>query len=113
VLSEIATAADSVGILRDGRLVTTAVVADLRSRMVRRWDITFIGDVPTDVLKAATGVEDLTVRGRVAGLTLVGPADDLLRDVAPYGVENITTHEGDLTDVFLRFYDREEQPWPA
>jgi ABC-2 type transport system ATP-binding protein len=114
VLSEIATAADTVAVLREGELVTTASVDDLRSRMVRRWDITFVDEeAPAGILRALPGVEDLTIQGRVAYLTLVGPADDLLRAVAPCGVENITTHEGDLTEVFLRFYHREEEAWSA
>ncbi|MFC5177575.1 ABC transporter ATP-binding protein [Nocardioides taihuensis] len=113
VLSEVAAAADTVAILREGALVTTSTVTDLRSRMVRRWDLAFLDTVPTELLRSAPGVEALTVQGRVAHLTLVGPADELLRRAAPYGVENVTTHEGDLTEVFLRFYDREEQSWPA
>ncbi len=123
VLSEIAAAADTVAILREGELVTTASVAELRSRMVRGWEITFVGAAPAEILRTARGVEDLVVGARVAHLTLIGPADELLRAIAPYGVENITTHEGDLTDVFLRFYDddradgrageREVEPWPA
>ena len=53
------------------------------------------------------------VRDRTAHLVLAGSAEELLRTVAAYGVENIETHEADLTEVFLGYYRREEEPWPV
>ena len=111
VLSEIQAAADIVAILRAGELVTTATVAELRDQQVRRWDLTFTGPAPLDALRSCPGVSELSAHGRVAHLSLAGPADRLLRTAAPYGIEDVTTHEADLTDVFLRFY--EDQPCPA
>ena len=111
VLSEIETVADSVAILRAGELVTTATMRDLREQVVRRWDLTFAAGVPEQLLRTCRGVSDLVVDGRTAHLTLTGSAEQLLRAVAPYGIDNLTTHEADLTQVFLRYY--EEDRWPA
>jgi ABC-2 type transport system ATP-binding protein len=67
--------------------------------------------VPGEVLRSCPGVAELSVHGRVAHLSLAGSADDLLRAAAPYGIEDVTTHEVDLADVFLRYY--EDEPCPA
>ena len=45
--------------------------------------------------------------GRTMGLTVVGSLADVMRVVAPYGIADVETHETDLTDVFLGYYDRE------
>jgi ABC-2 type transport system ATP-binding protein len=110
-LSEVETIADTVAILRAGELVTTASVSDLRAQVVRRWDLTFATVVPERVLRACRGVAELTVDGRTAHLAVTGSAEHLLRAAAPYGVENVTTHEADLAQVFLRYYEAE--PCPA
>jgi hypothetical protein len=47
---------------------------------------------------------ELTVHDRTAHLVVEGSAENLLRAVAPQGIENIQTHEADLTEVFLRYY---------
>jgi len=117
ILSEVEAVADTVAILRDGVLVRTATIPELRAQVVRRWDLTFTHEVPAEVLRASAQVSEVRVRDRTAHLVLTGSAEALLRAVAPYGVENIETHEADLTEVFLRYYSQEKQeegePWPV
>ena len=111
ILSEVEAVADTVAILREGVLVRTATISELRAQVVRRWDVTFTDDVPVEVLRGCAQVAEVRVRDRTAHLVLAGSAEALLRAVAPYGVENIETHEADLTEVFLGYYRREEEPW--
>ena len=113
ILSEVEAVADTVAILREGTLARTATIPELRAQVVRRWDVTFAAEVPLEVLRGIPQVTDLRVRDRTAHLALAGTADALLRAITPYGVENIETHEADLTEVFLRYYTREEEPWPV
>ena len=113
ILSEVEAVADTVAILREGVLVRTATISELRAQVVRRWDVTFTDEVPVEVLRACAQVTEVRVRDRTAHLVLAGSAEALLRAVSPYGVENIETHEADLTEVFLGYYRREEEPWPV
>ncbi|GAA2139831.1 ABC transporter ATP-binding protein [Nocardioides koreensis] len=114
ILSEVEAVADTVAILRAGVLVRTATIPELRAQVVRRWDVTFTDEVPVEVLRACAQVAEVRVRDRTAHLVLAGSAEALLRAVAPYGVENIETHEADLTEVFLGYYrHEEEEPWPV
>lgn len=104
ILSEVEAIATEVGILREGRLVTTATIEQLRAQVVRRWDVTFTRQVPVEALRACPEVVEVSVHDRTAHLTIEGSADGLLRAIAPAGIENVQTHEADLTEVFLRFY---------
>ncbi|MGD9958890.1 ABC transporter ATP-binding protein [Nocardioides sp.] len=105
VLSEVEAVADTVGILDDGRLLATRTMTELHADAVRRMDLTFEDRVPAEALRAAAGVRCVEVTGPTAQITVTGSLADLFRVAAPYGVVDATTHQTDLADVFLGFYD--------
>ena len=107
VLSEVEALADTVGILREGRLVTVQTVEALRAQAVRRIDLTFEGAVPVEVIRGRTGVRDLDVEGCTAHLVMEGSTADLLRATAPHGISAVVSHEPDLGEIFLRYYATE------
>jgi ABC-2 type transport system ATP-binding protein len=104
VLSEVEAVADTVGFLRKGRLVAEESVDHLKSRARRRLDLTFRRDVPADALAGASGVLDVTVSGDTARVTVEGSTADLVAVAAPYAVDRIVTHEADLEEIFLGYY---------
>ncbi|WP_200950011.1 ABC transporter ATP-binding protein [Nocardioides sp. Root151] len=105
VLSEVEAVADRIAILKSGRLLTTLPMDDLHAGARRSIDLTFEHDVPEAELRHASGVRDVHVRDRTAHLTVTGSTADLVRVAAPYGVARITTHDTDLADTFLGFYE--------
>ncbi|HET7430178.1 MAG TPA: ABC transporter ATP-binding protein [Nocardioides sp.] len=105
VLSEVEAVADVVGILRAGRVVVTDTLAHLEAQALRRLDLVFGGTPPAAVLEHAQGVREVVVAGTTAHVTVEGSTADLLRVAAPYGVENLVTHEADLGEVFLGWYE--------
>ena len=108
VLSEVEAVADVVAILRKGRLVVTDTIANLEHQAVRRLDLVFAGSPPVSALSQVPGVHDIHATERTIHLALEGSTAALIRAAAPYGVENVITHEPDLEDVFLGWYDTEE-----
>jgi ABC-2 type transport system ATP-binding protein len=109
VLSEVESVADHVGILREGRLLTSLSMRQLHASAVRRIDLRFEGAVPDACIRTSAGVRDLQVVDQTAHVTITGSTSDLLRAAAPYGVVDITTHETDLADAFLGFYKAREE----
>lgn len=106
ILSEVEAVADRIGILGNGRLLTVDTVERLHARAQRRLDLTFAGDPPVEVLRAAAGVHEVVVDGRVARVAIEGSTADLIAALAPYRVEDVVTHEPDLEEIFLSFYER-------
>ena len=104
VLSEVQHAADRVGIIRDGRLVTVEAVESLRRRAVRRVEIRFGEPVAPDAFVGLNGVTDVRVDETVLRCRLVGRADPLVKMVARYTVESIVVEEPDLEELFLTYY---------
>jgi ABC-2 type transport system ATP-binding protein len=110
VLSEVEVVADSVGILRSGRLVVVESVDTLKARARRMLDLTFRGLPPTAELAALPGVRDLEADGHTVRLTVEGSTATLLEVAAPHHVERIVTHEPDLEEIFLGFYQEGGTP---
>ncbi|MGW3542316.1 ATP-binding cassette domain-containing protein [Nocardia niigatensis] len=108
VLSEVQAVADTVAILRHGRLVEVQSVAALTALPLRRLELRFESAPPDpDLLRAVGGVRSVTADHRSIHVEVDGSTADLLKYVAPFGVTDIVSHEPDLEDVFLTYYGQE------
>jgi ABC-2 type transport system ATP-binding protein len=108
VMSEVEAVAETVAILRQGSLVVVDSVEALKSRAVRRIDLALEESPPIERLQALPGVRDVDSQDHAVSLAVEGPTTELIRVVAPYGVERIVTHEVDLEEVFLSYYEGRE-----
>jgi ABC-2 type transport system ATP-binding protein len=104
VLSEVEAVADVVGVLRAGRLMLTDTLSNLQCQALRRIDLVFGSAPPVEVLRGARGVREVVVTASTAHVRVEGSTAELLRAAAPFGVENVLTHEADLGDLFLGWY---------
>ena len=103
VLSEVERVADRVGIIREGVLAEVETLEALRSRAVRRYEVTFAGPVPAG-LGSTPGVRDLEVDGNVATCGIVGPLGPFLSALATFEAVDLYGHGVDLEELFLSFY---------
>lgn len=106
VLDEVDQVADSVAILRQGRLVVVDAVSALRERARRRVHLTFTSDPPVPALLRIDGVDILAVDAarRTVQLTVAGSMAALFRAAASYGIERVVSEEANLDDIFLAYY---------
>jgi ABC-2 type transport system ATP-binding protein len=105
VLSEVERIADRVGIVREGRLVVVEGLDALKAKALRRLEIHFATPVPREEFVSLPGVQDVAVEGSMLTCTVMGSIDRLLKAAARYEVVNLVSHEADLEDLFLRYYE--------
>ena len=105
VLSEVEDVADHVAVVRDGRLVATTSIDELKQRARRRIALTFADAAPLDSLRNVPGVVEATAVDHTIELVVEGSMAELLSTAAPYGIDRVVSDEVDLTDVFLRMYE--------
>ncbi|MEU1522147.1 ABC transporter ATP-binding protein [Nocardia rhamnosiphila] len=110
VLSEVEAVADTVGMLRKGRLIEVRSVAEFTGRTVRRLDLTFAGPAPAPtVLRDLPGVRHVyrgPDRHRVE-VEMDGSTAELVKAIAPYDVIDLVSREPDLEEVFLGYYGQD------
>lgn len=107
ILYEVEAVADTVAIIRSGRLAIVESVDRLKAQALRRIDLTFEGPPPVTQLRTVAAVRDLRVAGNIVHLDVEGSTADLLQVAAPYRVQQVVTHEPDLEEIFLAYYQQE------
>jgi ABC-2 type transport system ATP-binding protein len=106
VLSEVQRLADTVIVLRSGRVVATGSVDDLRHAARQPFSVWFAGEPPpVDELQAVPGVGELEVRGSEVSGVLEGSPTTLMAVLGRHPVTHVLFPEPDLEDAFLRYYD--------
>ncbi len=107
-LSEVDRVADRVAILRRGRLVVVDELAHLRAAAVQRWEVELAAPVPAEQFRDIDGVREAELDGTRLRIAFEGSADAVVKALAGHDVRQIRTREGDLEEIFLRYY-RDEQ----
>jgi ABC-2 type transport system ATP-binding protein len=107
ILSEVEQTCTRVAIIREGRIVRTGGVAEVKD--IKRYEITitFSTGVPVEAfakLEGVTSVES-TADGHGLHLSMHGAADAVIKAAARYPVVSLASHEPSLEDIFLRYYE--------
>jgi ABC-2 type transport system ATP-binding protein len=108
VLSEVERIADRVGIIREGRLVVVENLEALKAKALRRLEIRFAGPVPRGEFTSLPNVRDVMVENGLLTCNTVGSIDGLIKAAARHEVISVTSHEADLEDLFLRYYEGDD-----
>jgi ABC-2 type transport system ATP-binding protein len=106
-LDQVEHVAGRVGIVRDGHLVAVEAIATLKQRAVRRVEVRLAG-APAGVerLREVPGVSSLAVVDGVVRLTVQGSMDALVKELARFPVETLTSEAPELDEIFLSYYGR-------
>ncbi len=102
ILSEVEALCDRVGILRDGRLVETGTLAELRHLSAVTVEATFAGSPPE--LSGVPGVSSVMADGQVVRCQVHGSVEPLLRVLATAGTTGLLSREPSLEELFLARY---------
>jgi ABC-2 type transport system ATP-binding protein len=101
-LSEVDSICDRVGILRAGRLIEVATIADLRRLHRVAVTVSFSGAPPE--VAALPGVDGVENGHGTLRFTLSGPPGPALRALAGADVTAIEVREPTLEEIFLDYY---------
>ena len=106
ILSEVEHVCDRVGIIRSGRLVKVAGLDEIHRIRVHRIELEFAPEstIPEDAIRAAAGVEDVSVSDHTVTCTVRGPIDPLLKALHGANLANMVSHEPSLEEIFLAYY---------
>ncbi|MBM7703813.1 ABC transporter ATP-binding protein [Metabacillus iocasae] len=105
IFSEIEKACDRVAIIKDGRIVATETVSELRAKQTRKFLVTFSSesDLQT-ILSSPLQVEDY--EKTKARIVVKGNYDEFLNTLSSVRVTHLDVEHQSLEDVFMNYYDR-------
>jgi ABC-2 type transport system ATP-binding protein len=111
ILSEVEALCNRVAILRNGRLVESGTLAEMRHLSAVTIEATFDGTVPD--LSSVPGVRSVRTEGHVVHMEVSGSIEPLIQVLAKYRVSQLLSREPSLEELFLSLYgehanDRQE-----
>jgi ABC-2 type transport system ATP-binding protein len=109
-LDEVQRLASRVAIIKDGRLITTQAVEDLRASAPRTMQVTFRQSVDPQPFAALDGTTVIRGAGAQLELEVTGPVGPLLRLIAGHDPVDLTARHADLDELFLGFYRKAPAP---
>jgi ABC-2 type transport system ATP-binding protein len=105
ILSEVEAVCDEVAMVRAGRLLMTARVADLRGRALRNLTVRYTRTPP----QPPAGLLDVELDGTVLRARLPAGRTDVLRALlADPGVDDVLVEPTSLEETFLHLYEGSE-----
>jgi ABC-2 type transport system ATP-binding protein len=108
ILPEVQAVCDRVGIIREGRLIKTERVETLTKRQFKRLHVTLRQAPPEDTF-AIEGVKETGRDGSTIMLEIRQGLDQVIERAVPYGIEDIDTLPVTLEEIFLAFYNHQNQ----
>lgn len=108
VLSEVQKLCERVGVIKEGRLVEVEEMGTLREMELKRVKIQFSPDEQQPQLDLP-GIMESNQEGKVLDLTYNGPINRLTEALAQKNLANLWMEEPDLEEIFMHYYEREEE----
>ena len=105
VMSEVEETCERIGILREGRLVETAPVRELKARSLRRIEARFAGEMPEANDLAVIGVREVEREGNRLELEISGDLDSVIKKLAEYEVVALESRAPTLDEILMTFYE--------
>ena len=105
VLSEVEELCDRVAFIREGRIVTTDRVAELRKRLVKPVSVQFADPVGPDQFAGLPGVQASLVGDRQLSFAVTTGMDGLIKALAGHAVVDLESVPPSLEDTFLNLYE--------
>jgi len=111
ILPEVEQTCDRVAIIREGRLVKIDHVSALKDIHQHDVEIGFAGPASVEWFRHVAGVTNVAQGADEHTLQLVvqGDLTEIIRIAGQHNATNIATHEPTLEEVFLRFYEPQQE----
>jgi ABC-2 type transport system ATP-binding protein len=107
-LPEVERSCDRVGIIREGRLIDISTVQALLAGHWRSVNLVLAEPAPAGTFELPN-VQVISATARDVHLMIEGDVNPLLRRIAQLDVRDIAVTTPDIEDIFLRFYEPDEE----
>jgi ABC-2 type transport system ATP-binding protein len=101
---EIDRTCDRVGIIRQGELVATEDIHNLKEKRRKTYIVTFDSLASAKAFERKDGYDRITVNGAVAKVSILGNVSSFVQELGNYKILDLDTESSSLEDVFMQYY---------
>lgn len=104
ILSEVEKLCDKVAIIREGEIIETGTLSELRHLTRTKFIVETSTPIPT--LEEQSGVHDVISAGKSITFQVdTDEIDTVIKYISPFGIEKLESTPPTLEDLFLRYYE--------
>jgi len=107
-LAEVRKICERVAIIKEGKLVSQSTITDLIEQSAQKFRIKFTGKAPSAEIKSIKEARVTKNHDGSLSVQLSGDLKPLFRLLSKYDIESIQTHELNLEDEFMQYYERQD-----
>ena len=105
ILGEIEDLCERVGIIKNGNIITSEQISDLKNKTIKKYEIIFDETPDINEIRNIKNISNLIIQGNSVTLNIKGTIDNLLKVISKYTVINLRIIEPTLEEIFLTFYE--------
>ncbi len=109
IFEEVERTCQRVAIIREGRLVRVASIHEIISEKAHRLEFSFSQPVPASEFSNLPGVTSAEAQGNNLTVMVQGSVAPVVQTAARHPLVNLVTHEPNLEEAFLQYYQRSEE----
>jgi ABC-2 type transport system ATP-binding protein len=108
-LGEVEKICDEIGIIKEGKLVAVESVESLKQKFLKHIEVEFKSAPPLEAFAGIPNVRDVKTKGTIFEFVVSGQLDPMLKRIAEFEVENLTSKDISIEDIFMTYYSGEEK----
>jgi ABC-2 type transport system ATP-binding protein len=101
---EIERTCDRVGIIRQGELVATEDIHNLKEKRRKTYLVTFDTPASAAAFAKKDGYDKISLSGAVAKVSILGNVSHFVQEIGNYKILDLDTESSSLEDVFMQYY---------
>ncbi|MBB2182079.1 ABC transporter ATP-binding protein [Lachnospiraceae bacterium MD1] len=101
---EIERTCDRIGIIRQGELVATEDIHNLKEKRRRTYLITFDSPSSAAAFAEKNHFESISVNGSIVKVSVLGNVSSLVQELGKYTILDLSVENSTLEDVFMQYY---------
>ena len=103
-ISEVEKLCDRIGIIREGKLITTEKISELKSKQIQIFEIEFSETKPQKKDFTLPNIENIEVYDKTVKFTVIGNPTNIIKKVSEFEIKKLITHEPSLEGIFMTYY---------
>lgn len=107
-ISEVERLCDRIGIIREGKLITTEKISELKSKQIQIFEIEFSETQPQKKDFTLPNIENIEINNKTLKFTVIGNPTNIIKKISEFEIKKLITHEPSLEGIFMTYYGNEK-----